>query len=143
MVTARGEGDAVSRVTNEELLEAVRGQTVPTRFVETVRARPDAVALRWKDGDTWQHWTWTDYAERATRLAASLRELGVARGDRVVLMMRNRPEFHVADMATLLLGATPISIYNSSAEEQVQYLVGPLRGVGRRSSRTTGTSSGS
>ncbi len=114
----------MSQVTNEELLEAVRGQTVPMRFAETVRATPDAVALRWKDGATWHHWTWTDYAERATRLAASLRDLGVDRGDRVVLMMRNRPEFHVADMATLLLGATPISIYNSSAAEQVQYLVG-------------------
>ncbi|MGZ6972568.1 MAG: AMP-dependent synthetase/ligase [Acidimicrobiia bacterium] len=114
----------MSRVTNEQLLEQVRGQTVPTRFVETVRAKPDGVALRWKDGDTWRHWTWTDYAERATRLAASLQELGVKRGDRVVLMMRNRPEFHVADLAALLLGATPISIYNSSAEEQVQYLVG-------------------
>jgi long-chain acyl-CoA synthetase len=114
----------VSRVTNEGLLRQVRGETVPTRFLATVRASPDAVALRWKDGDSWRHWTWTDYAERATRLAASLQDLGVSRGDRVVLMMRNRPEFHVADVATTLLGATPISIYNSSAEEQVQYLVG-------------------
>jgi long-chain acyl-CoA synthetase len=114
----------VGRVTNEDLLKQVRGQTVATRFVETVRKRPDAVALRWKDGDAWRHWTWTDYAERATRLAASLQDLGVGRGDRIVLMMRNRPEFHVADLAAVLLGATPISIYNSSAEEQVQYLVG-------------------
>jgi long-chain acyl-CoA synthetase len=114
----------VSQVTNEELLAQVRGQTVPSRFVETVRRRPDAVALRWKDGDAWRQWTWSDYAERAARLAASLRDLGVDRGDRVVLMLRNRPEFHVADVAITLLGATPISIYNSSAEEQVQYLVG-------------------
>ena len=114
----------MSRITNRELLDTVRGRTVPACFVDTVRARPDAVALRWKDGDSWRHWTWTDYAERATRLAASLRGLGVSRGDRVVLMMRNRPEFHVADMAVLLLGGTPISIYNSSAPEQVRYLVG-------------------
>jgi long-chain acyl-CoA synthetase len=114
----------VLRVTNEDLLAQVHGQTVPTRFLATVRAKPEAVALRWKDGDAWRHWTWTDYAERSTRLAASLQQLGVTRGDRVVLMMRNRPEFHVADLAVLLLGATPISIYNSSAEEQVQYLVG-------------------
>lgn len=114
----------MSRVTNEDLLEQVRGQTVPTRFVKTVRAKPDAIALRWKVGDAWRHWTWTDYAERATRLAASLQDLGVTRGDRVVLMMRNRPEFHIADLAVLLLGGTPISIYNSSAEEQIQYLVG-------------------
>jgi long-chain acyl-CoA synthetase len=111
-------------VTTEELAAQVRGQTVPTRFAETVRNLPDGIALRWKDGDAWRHWTWTDYAERATRLAASLQELGVGRGDRVVLMMRNRPEFHVADMAALLLGATPISIYNSSAPDQIQYLVG-------------------
>ncbi len=41
-----------------------------------------------------------------------------------MLMMRNRPEFHIADLATMLVGATPISIYNSSAADQVQYLVG-------------------
>ncbi len=114
----------MARITNEDLAEKVRGETVPTSFVKTVRSRPDAVALRWKDGDAWREWTWADYAGRSTRLAAGLRGLGVSRGDRVVLMIRNRPEFHVADMAVLLLGATPISIYNSSAPEQIQYLVG-------------------
>src|SRR5437868_5546776 len=37
-------------------------------------------------------------------------------------MLRNRPEFHVTDMAVLLAGATPISIYNSSSPDQIQYL---------------------
>ena len=82
------------------------------------------MALRWKDGEGWGEWTWRDYADRASRVAGGLAALGVGRGDRVVLMMRNRPEFHVADLAALLLGATPISIYNSSAPEQVQYLAG-------------------
>jgi long-chain acyl-CoA synthetase len=39
-------------------------------------------------------------------------------------MMRNRPEFHVADVACVLVGATPISIYNSSSPDQVAYLMG-------------------
>ncbi|MER3452497.1 MAG: long-chain fatty acid--CoA ligase [Acidimicrobiia bacterium] len=47
----------------------------------------------------------------------------MGRGDRVVLMMRNIPEFHVADLAAVFLGACPISIYNSSAPEQIEYLV--------------------
>src|SRR6266536_6370593 len=111
-------------ITNEALSEQVRGQTVPSRFLQTVRARPDAVALRAKDGDGWQESTFAEYAEDACRVAAGLQELGVGRGDRVVLMMRNRPEFCVADMAALMVGATPISIYNSSAPEQVQYLAG-------------------
>src|SRR6478672_11835416 len=109
------------------LAEQTRGQTVPSRFLQTVRSRPDAVALRARDGDGWQESTFAEYAEDACRVAAGLQELGVGRGDRVVLMMRNRSEFFVADMAALLVGATPISIYNSSAPEQVQYLAGHCR----------------
>jgi long-chain acyl-CoA synthetase len=42
----------------------------------------------------------------------------------VLLMMRNIAEFHVADLAVVLAGATPVSIYNSSSPEQVAYLAG-------------------
>jgi long-chain acyl-CoA synthetase len=108
--------------TSEELAAAVAGHTVATRFRDQVAAHPDRVALRWKVGDGWGTWTWAEYADRAGRVAGALRELGVGPGDRVVLMMRNRPEFHVADVATLLLGATPVSIYNSSAPEQVGFV---------------------
>ena len=48
--------------------------------------------------------------------------MGVGKGDRVVLMMRNIPAFHWLDLAVLFCGATPVSIYNSSAPDQVQYL---------------------
>ena len=110
-----------------DLDAVIAGRTVPSVFLETVAARPDAVALRWRPdgGDTaTAGLTWAEYAERAARVAAGLRELGVRPGQRVLLMMRNRPEFHYADMGVLLTGATPISIYNSSAPEQVQYLAG-------------------
>jgi long-chain acyl-CoA synthetase len=39
-------------------------------------------------------------------------------------MMRNIPDFHFLDLGIAALGATAISIYNSSAPDQVQYLVG-------------------
>ena len=38
--------------------------------------------------------------------------------------MRNRPEFHSYDLAAQFLRATPVSIYNSSSPEEVQYLAG-------------------
>ncbi|HMC68136.1 MAG TPA: AMP-binding protein, partial [Mycobacteriales bacterium] len=87
---------------------------------------PDAVAFRELDGRTW---TWRDYIDAAARFAGGLRALGVGRGDRVVLMLRNRLEFHVADLGALLVGATPISIYNSSSPEQIAYLVGHCEAV--------------
>ena len=56
---------------------------------------------------------------------AGPRGLSGRQGDRIVLMMRNCPEFHVArPRPPLLVGATPISIYNSSSPEQVEYLAG-------------------
>ena len=104
-------------------------ETVTRQFAETVAAYGDETALRWKDGEGFSEWTWADYAERAARLAGALGELGIGRGDRVVLLMRNRPEFHVADVAVMLCGATPISIYNSSAPDQIQYLAGHCNAV--------------
>jgi len=98
--------------------------TIPARFLATVGHRHDEVAIREKAGDDFRRLTFGEYADRATRLAAALRGLGVAHGDRVVMLIGNRPEFHVADMAVLLLGATPISIYNSSSPDQIRYLAG-------------------
>ena len=110
--------------TDAQLAEATRGQTVATLFRDTVRAMPTQVALRAKAGEGWVETTYAEYADGACRVAAALSALGVAPGDRVVLMMRNRPEFHLADVGVLLAGATPISIYNSSSAEQIAYLTG-------------------
>ncbi|HEX2851126.1 MAG TPA: AMP-binding protein [Acidimicrobiales bacterium] len=102
---------------------AVEGKTIASEFATTVGTYGDRVALRWRAGDgTWQQWTWREYGELAARAAAGLRALGVGRGDRVALMMRNIPEFHVVDTAAMLVGATPFSVYNSSSPEQVRYL---------------------
>ena len=111
-------------VTSEELTAQTAGRTVPLAFRDQVRARPDAVALRWLEGTTWKEWTWAEYGDQAARLAGALGDLGVGHGDRVVLMLRNRPEFHVADVAAMLVGATPVSIYNSSSPEQVAFIAG-------------------
>ena len=104
--------------------EMVAGKTIPTLFLESVDRHPDMTALKWRQADeSWGSITFSQYLDQALRVAAALKGLGVQRGDRIVLMMRNRPEFHIADMGALFVGATPISVYNSSSPEQVQYLV--------------------
>jgi long-chain acyl-CoA synthetase len=100
----------------------VAGATVTQAFLATVAERSDQVALRWRDGGGWSSMTFAALAGAVARAAGGLRALGVQRGDRVVLMLRNVAEFHVADLAVVFLGATPVSIYNSSSAEQVAYL---------------------
>lgn len=117
-------GGAMAGPTREELDHVVRGRTVPGQFLDTARRRGDAVALRWTGGDGGGgELSFRQYADQAGRVAGALAGLGLRRGQRVVLMLRNRPEFHVADMAVLLAGGTPVSLYNSSSPEQVRHLV--------------------
>ena len=108
----------------DELAGSVAGRTVATRFLETAERRGDTAVLRWKQTDgRWAEQTLSEVADTTARLVTAFRRLGVAPGDRVVLMMRNRPEFHPIDLAVLFCGATPVSIYNSSAPDQIDYLV--------------------
>ena len=110
--------------TKQELDECVAGRTVATRFLDTLTKHGDIAVLRWKESDdSWSERTLAEVADDTARLVTAFRELGIGKGDRVVLMMRNRAEFHALDLAVLFCGATPVSIYNSSAPDQIDYLV--------------------
>jgi long-chain acyl-CoA synthetase len=110
--------------TAQEIDTAVAGQTVVGRFLANLAANSEQTVLRWKSADgSWSSQTLGEMAGLAQRLATGFQGLGVGKGDRVVLMLSNRAEFHALDLAVLLCGATPVSIYNSSAPEQIDYLV--------------------
>ncbi len=110
--------------TAQELDQTVAGQTVATRFLANLARNGDVEVLRSKGADgEWQSQTLAQVGDDVARLTTGLRSLGLGKGDRVVLMMSNRPEFHAIDLAVLFCGATPVSIYNSSAPDQIDYLV--------------------
>ena len=90
-------------------------------FRRSVARRGAGPALRaGADGD----WiSWKEWEARAEDAARAFAALGVRRGDRVALMLRNRPEFHVLDIALLMLGAIPFSIYNTSSPVQIAGLM--------------------
>ena len=94
--------------------------TLCSAFQATAAAAPAAVALRTPDNSVVL--TWGQYRDRVRIIAAGLAGLGVRRGDTVGLMLTNRPEFHLVDTAALHAGATPFSIYNTLAPEQIAHL---------------------
>jgi long-chain acyl-CoA synthetase len=110
--------------TSQELHDRIVGQNLAKRFLTNLDTNAAVEVVRWKDADgSWHGWTMTELADVTARLAAGLAGLGVGKGDTVVIMLRNRAEFHALDLAALFLGATPVSIYNSSAPDQITYLV--------------------
>src|SRR3954470_7600904 len=100
---------------------AVGAATLAEAFRITVEDFPDRVAVRTLDGSV--SLTWSELRDRSDALAGGLARLGVVRGDTVALMLGNSPQFHVADLAAMTLGATPFSIYLTSSPEQVAYII--------------------
>ena len=96
--------------------------TLCEAFQRSASEMADEVALRTLGDAT--SITWREYAQRVRDLAAGLAGLGVERGDTVALMLTNRPEFHLVDVAAMHLGAVAFSVYNTSSPEQIEYLLG-------------------
>ena len=130
-------------VSTEAILEDLGQSTMIDFFFDTVNKNSDRLALRTKttegDGDTdkvgeyevvsdemgtpWRTYSWKQYGDAASRFATALKNLEVQQGDRVMLLLRNCPAFHICDVGVMIHGATPVSIYHSSSPEQVQYLI--------------------
>jgi long-chain acyl-CoA synthetase len=100
---------------------ALGASTIAQAFRITAAERADEVAIRTRQDEFTI--TWGELRERVDALAGGLAKLGVGRGDTVALMLSNRPEFHLCDLAATMLGAAPFSIYNTYTPEQIQYLV--------------------
>ncbi len=64
-----------------------------------------------------------EFFRRTAALASGLSELGVVRSDRVMLLSENRPEWHMADLAVLDLGAVDVPVYPTLTPAQIAYQV--------------------
>ncbi|MGH2866474.1 MAG: AMP-dependent synthetase/ligase [Solirubrobacteraceae bacterium] len=100
---------------------AVDAATLPEALRRTAANHPDIVAVRMPDDSV--SVTWSELLTRVDAIAGGLAKLGVRRGDCVAIMLSNRPEFHLVDLASVMLGATPFSIYTTYPAEEIEYLI--------------------
>jgi long-chain acyl-CoA synthetase len=116
-----GPGGTTGPATGADSHPAAHAATIVEAFELTSAALGERVAIRTK-GDE-QTLTWTQWRRRVRDLAGGLHRLGLARGRTLAIMLSNRPEFHVVDLAAATLGATPFSIYQTYAANQIEYVL--------------------
>jgi long-chain acyl-CoA synthetase len=112
---------SITRARRASRPAGLEAATVAEAFQLTAQAHPDRPALRLKD-DAFSM-SWGEYADKVRDVAAGLAALGLEPGSTMAIMLTNRPEFHFFDAAAMHLAATPFSIYNTYAPEQIQYQV--------------------
>jgi long-chain acyl-CoA synthetase len=97
--------------------------TLTQLFFETLDRfqRPDAYQVR-RDG-RYQKIPHATVLERVRRLALGMRELGLARGDRVAILSENCPEWAFADWACLTLGIADVPVYPTLPAEQIPHIL--------------------
>ena len=73
--------------------------TVSTLFCKRVHQHPDKIALREKDFGIWNEYSWTDYQAKVRAIALGLMHFGVARGEVVGIIGKNRPNWVWSEIA--------------------------------------------
>ena len=109
---ASAKGGVASRLLSPTLTQMV---------LATIADRSDHVAVKANDGRL--ALTYRELLDQANVIAAGLAGIGVRRGDAVALMLTNRPEFFPIDLAALLSGAIPFSLYNSATVDQLAHVL--------------------
>jgi len=94
-------------------------------------------AMRWKlpkaqraEGSTEDAWASRTYREMwdwVTGLSLGLKDLGIRDGDSVCILARTRPEWTVADLASLALGAVTCPIYPQSEAGQAAFVINNVK----------------
>ncbi|MEU8627095.1 AMP-dependent synthetase/ligase [Streptomyces sp. NPDC048669] len=111
--------------TTGDLPDAPADRTLPQLLARNAHEYPRLPGLSWQSADAdgdWRTFSWAEIHERTRSLAVGFRALGVGRGDHVLLLMSNRPEHWLSDLALVRLGAVPVSVYGTAAPEQITHI---------------------
>lgn len=111
--------DANPRVTPE--IQAKGDATFPKLLAEHVKVRPNRPAIREKYLGIWQTLTWAEFDKLSRDMAGGLAELGVKRGDNISIIGDNRPRLYASMMATQMLGAVAVPMYQDAAANEMVY----------------------
>jgi long-chain acyl-CoA synthetase len=97
----------------EKIVEMERWNSLPAMFFAQLEKHRGDVLLSAKQEGKWSSLTWAESADKIARLAEGLKRLGVKKGDRVALLSENRPEWVIADIAIMALGAVAVPLYTT------------------------------
>ena len=99
-------------------------KSIPALLHRNATEFGDAPAYREKEFGIWQSWSWSETKEEIEALALGLIDLGIAEGDFIAVIGRNRPTLYWSMMAAQMCGAIPVPLYQDAAAEEMAYTLG-------------------
>lgn len=91
-------------------------------FFAAVGRNLDRMMLHRENG-RWLPISSREFGVRVARIARALHAAGLESGDRIAILSENRPEWPMADMASLLLGAVTVPLYPTLTPDQTAFVL--------------------
>ncbi len=92
-------------------------------FFEKSNMMKDKPYLWKKNNNIFESLSWEDVELSVKSVARSLMDLGVLKGDRVVILSENRPEWQIADLAIMSIGAITVPVYTTSTTADYSHVI--------------------
>lgn len=111
------------------LVEVGSDDNAIAALFDEAEKHPDRPAIAYRDGDHFVDVGLGDFAQNVRKLAAGLIALGIEPGSKIALHSGTRPEFTYFDYAIWAAGCVTVPIYETSSEEQVEWIIGNSEAV--------------
>jgi long-chain acyl-CoA synthetase len=76
-----------------------------------------------KIDDKYSSLSWKEVRSSVERFSTALKNLGILEGDRVVIVSENRPEWQIADLSIMSIGAISVPAYTTSTTNDYEYII--------------------
>ena len=135
---------------NNDVISPEQAVTLHGLFLERARRSPDKTAYRYFSSDitpasghesslklrfqqnvqttagpapAWRDITWREMLAEVARWQAALLKEGLAKGDRVAIMLRNCPQWVMFDQAAMSLGLVVVPLYTVDRPDNIAYII--------------------
>jgi len=93
------------------------------QFSEMVKAHPNKAYLHQPVDRKLNVYTWQQVNDMARRIAQSLLQMGIKKGDRIGILSKNCAEWFISDIAIMMAGMISVPIYSTANRKTIQYVI--------------------
>jgi long-chain acyl-CoA synthetase len=114
---------AMNEYTSPQLVDVDHDDNAISALFAMAEKHPNRTAISYRDGNRFVDVPLSEFAANVRKLAAGLVSLGIAPGSKIALHCSTRPEFSYFDYAIWAAGCVTVTIYETSSEEQVEWII--------------------
>ncbi len=94
-------------------------KAIPEVFFETAKKYPKKTALSYKKEGVYFPISYKELAKKVSVFSGSLQKLGAVPGDKIAILSENRPEWVIADLAIMAIGAISVPLHTTFSAKAI------------------------